>query len=54
VRNVFVYDCDFDRGRVLYCKSNLDRGGFIKDIYIKNLNIGKARILRLRKENANA
>ncbi|MCH9022381.1 MAG: glycoside hydrolase family 28 protein [Planctomycetes bacterium] len=48
VRNVFVYDCDFDSGRVLYCKSNLDRGGFIKDIYIKDLNIGKARILRLR------
>jgi len=33
---------------VLYCKSNLDRGGFIKNIYIKNLDIGKARILRLR------
>ena len=48
VRNVFVYDCEYDDGNVLYCKSNLDRGGFIKDIYVKNLKIGKARILRLR------
>ncbi len=48
VRNVFVYDCEYESGNVLYCKSNLDRGGYIKDIYIKNLKIGKARILRLR------
>ncbi|MHC4118597.1 MAG: glycoside hydrolase family 28 protein [Planctomycetota bacterium] len=48
VRNVFIYDCDYDDGNILYCKSNLDRGGFIKDIYVKNLNVGKARILRLR------
>ncbi len=48
VRNVFFYDCKYDSGNVIYCKSNLDRGGFIKDIYIKNLDIGKARILRLR------
>ena len=48
VQNVFVYDCDYDDGNILYCKSNLDRGGFIKDIYIKDLNVGKARILRLR------
>ena len=48
VRNVFIYDCDYDDGNILYCKSNLDRGGFIKDIYIRNLNVGKARILRLR------
>ena len=48
VRNVFFYDCKYENGNVLYCKSNLDRGGFIKNIYIKNLDIGKARILRLR------
>ena len=48
VRNVFFYDSKYESGNVLYCKSNLDRGGFIKDIYIKNLDIGKARILRLR------
>jgi len=48
VRNVFIYDCDYDDGNILYCKSNLDRGGFIKDIYVKNLNVGRARILRLR------
>ncbi|MBL7189874.1 MAG: hypothetical protein ISS70_26390 [Phycisphaerae bacterium] len=48
VRNVFFYDSKYDSGNVLYCKSNLDRGGFINDIYVKNLDIGKARILRLR------
>jgi hypothetical protein len=48
VRNVFVYGFDYEDGNILYCKSNLDRGGFIKDIYIKDLNVGKARILRLR------
>ncbi|MCH7558536.1 MAG: glycoside hydrolase family 28 protein [Planctomycetes bacterium] len=48
VRNVFFYDSKYESGNVLYCKSNLDRGGYIKDIYIKNLKIGKARILRLR------
>ncbi|MHC4070426.1 MAG: glycoside hydrolase family 28 protein [Planctomycetota bacterium] len=48
VRNVFIYDCNYDDGNILYCKSNLDRGGFIRDIYVKNLNVGKARILRLR------
>ena len=48
VHNVFFYDCKYESGNVLYCKSNLDRGGFIKNIYIKNLDIGKARILRLR------
>ncbi len=48
VRNVFVYDCEYESGNVLYCKSNLDRGGFIEDIWIRNLKIGKARILRLR------
>jgi len=48
VRNVFIYNCDYDGGNILYCKSNLDRGGFIKDIYVKDLNVGKARILRLR------
>ncbi|MHC4679666.1 MAG: glycoside hydrolase family 28 protein [Planctomycetota bacterium] len=48
VRNVFFYDSKYDSGNVLYCKSNLDRGGFIKDLYVKDLEIGKARILRLR------
>jgi hypothetical protein len=48
VQNVFFYDCKYESGNVLYCKSNLDRGGFIKNIYVKNLDIGKARILRLR------
>ncbi len=47
VENVFVYDCEYD-GRALYLKSNLDRGGFIKDIYVKNLKIGNGYVLNLR------
>ncbi len=48
VQNVFVYDCDYQSGNVLYCKSNLDRGGFIRNLFVKNINVGKARVLRLR------
>jgi hypothetical protein len=47
VENVFVYDCEYN-GRALYLKSNLDRGGFIKDIYVKNLKIGNGYVLNLR------
>ncbi len=47
VQNVFLYDCEYN-GRALYCKSNLDRGGFIKDIYVKNLKIGNGYVLNLR------
>ncbi len=47
VRNVFVYDCEYN-GRMLYCKSNLDRGGFIKDIYVKNLKVGDGYVINLR------
>ncbi len=47
VRNVFLYDCEYDGG-ALYCKSNLDRGGYIKDIYIKNLKLGSGGLINLR------
>ncbi|HPR31623.1 MAG TPA: glycoside hydrolase family 28 protein [Prolixibacteraceae bacterium] len=42
VKNVFVCDCDFAGylKRGIYLKSNPDRGGFIRNIYAKNLQFG--------------
>lgn len=39
VQNVFVEDCDFagKLKRGIYLKSNPDRGGFIKNIYVENV-----------------
>jgi len=45
--NVFVYDCEYN-GRALYLKSNLDRGGYIRNIYVKSLKIGNGYVLNLR------
>lgn len=43
VRNVFVEDCSFGGycKRGIYFKSNPDRGGFIRDIYIRNVEFGE-------------
>ena len=43
VQNVFVYDCDYagDLKRGIYLKSNPDRGGYIKNIYVKDIDFGK-------------
>ena len=43
VQNVFVYDCGFagDLKRGIYLKSNHDRGGFIRNIFVKNVDFGK-------------
>ncbi|MFT3738710.1 MAG: glycoside hydrolase family 28 protein [Breznakibacter sp.] len=42
VRNVFVENCTYAGylKRGVYLKSNPDRGGFIKNIYVKNLQLG--------------
>ncbi|MDD2618689.1 MAG: glycosyl hydrolase family 28 protein, partial [Bacteroidales bacterium] len=42
VRNVFVRDCDHGGylKRGIYLKSNPDRGGYIKHVYIDNLKLG--------------
>ena len=42
VRNVFVEDCSYGGylKRGIYLKSNPDRGGYIKDIYINNVEFG--------------
>lgn len=43
VKNVFVYDCDYagDLKRGIYLKSNPDRGGYMKNIYVKDVDFGK-------------
>lgn len=43
VQNVFVENCTYGGylKRGIYLKSNPDRGGFIKNIYINNVDLGK-------------
>jgi len=43
VKNVHVYDCTYagDLKRGIYLKSNPDRGGFIRDLYVDNVDFGK-------------
>jgi len=42
VQNVFVENCTYGGylKRGIYLKSNPDRGGFIKNIYVKNVSFG--------------
>lgn len=42
VRNVIVEDCDYAGycKRGIYIKTNPDRGGFVRDIYVKNCKFG--------------
>lgn len=43
VQNVFVHDCDFagKLKRGVFLKSNSDRGGFIKNIFLRNVSFGE-------------
>ncbi len=43
VQNVFVYDCGFAGylKRGIYLKSNPDRGGFIRNVFVNNVQFGK-------------
>ena len=47
VKNVFVDNCkawgDLKRG--IYFKTNPDRGGYMKDIYVSNIELGKVEDL---------
>lgn len=46
VRNVFMSDCVLaDAKSVLYFKSNLDRGGFIENVWARNIYIDKCDTL---------
>jgi polygalacturonase len=48
VRGVFVEDCTMDRvGCVLYIKSNPDRGGFVENVWLRNVTVNTCQsILR--------
>ena len=48
VKTVFMENCSMEHGAALYLKCNLERGGYIEDVWVRNLKIGRARILRLR------
>ena len=42
VRNVFVEDCNIIHAKQgLYFKSNRDRGGYIENVYVRNISVGR-------------
>jgi polygalacturonase len=47
VKNIFIEDCDYAGycKRGLYIKTNPDRGGFVRDIYARNLKFGEVEDL---------
>jgi len=47
VRNVFIEDCDYGGycKRGIYIKTNPDRGGFVKNIWARNLKFGEVQDL---------
>jgi polygalacturonase len=49
VRHVHVHDCSVGEGRnLLYFKSNLDRGGFVEDVHVRNINVDTASVALVR------
>ena len=43
VKTVFMENCSMEHGAALYLKSNLERGGYIEDVWVRNIkadNIG--------------
>ncbi|MGV3459806.1 MAG: glycoside hydrolase family 28 protein [Flavobacterium sp.] len=46
VRNVFVDNCDMDSpelDRAIRIKSNTRRGGFVENVYVRNLRVGRVK-----------
>ena len=44
VRNVFVENCKIKSGRnLIYFKSNLDRGGLIENVHVRNIDVESER-----------
>ncbi len=44
VRNIFMEDCTVkNAGSTIYFKANLDRGGFIENIWVRNIDVEIAR-----------
>jgi polygalacturonase len=51
VRNVFAENCRVDSAlSTLYIKSNLDRGGIVENIYLRNIEVDRAKGAFLRLE----
>lgn len=55
VRHIYVYDCRFGidhrQQYVFNAKSNSDRGGFIENIYFKNISVGSCKqLIRMEME----
>lgn len=43
VRNVFIENNKIERGRnLIYFKSNLDRGGVVENVHVRNIEVGQA------------
>ena len=49
VRNVYVENCKIKSGRnLIYFKSNLDRGGLIENVHVRNIDVEKASVALIR------
>ena len=43
VRNVFIENCTVESGRnLIFFKSNLDRGGVVENVHVRNISVGHA------------
>jgi polygalacturonase len=52
VRNVYMYNIDIKRClSAIYFKSNLDRGGFIRNVHVSNVHCDTAKSAFIRFEN---
>ncbi|MFA7229609.1 MAG: glycosyl hydrolase family 28 protein, partial [Melioribacteraceae bacterium] len=44
VRNIYMEDCKVSNaGSTIYFKANMDRGGFIENVWVRNIDVEKAR-----------
>ena len=51
VRNIFMEDCRVDEaGSAVYFKSNLDRGGVIENVWVRNITVNRAKFAFIRFE----
>jgi len=49
VRNVHVHDCRIGKGRnLIYFKSNLDRGGIVEDVQVRDITVASASVSLIR------
>ncbi len=49
VRNIFIENCKIaEATSVLYCKSNFDRGGRVENVYMRNIDVDRAKDALIR------